>query len=147
MRAKELTINGTLYQYRQQYLKEDELWECAFVDVHGNMSEVDSGKLISYVEVLSVAKKELEGLIKDNEPEYDVANEVVLWKNLDAETQLKIRVLATKIQSEEMSEWHSYDEDYRKWRMRMHAYTGMWFTKSQYHNLYRRLYGKTILTG
>ena len=111
MGAKELTINGTRYQYRQQYLKEDELWECAFVDVHGNMSEVDSGKLISYVEVLSVAKKELEGLIKDNEPEYGVANEVVLWKNLDAETQRKIRVLVKKIQSEEMSEWHSYDED------------------------------------
>ena len=56
----ELTINGTDYQYCQQYLKEDGLWECAYVDVHGNMSEVDSGKLISYVEVLSVAKKELE---------------------------------------------------------------------------------------
>ena len=111
MGAKELTINGTRYQYRQQYLEEDELWECAFVDVHGNMPEVDSGKLVSYDDVLGVAKKELEGLIKDNEPEYGVANEVVLWKNLDAETQHKIRVLAKKIQSEEMSEWHSYDED------------------------------------
>lgn len=86
MRAKELTINGTLYQYRQQYLKEDELWECAFVDVHGNMSEVDSGKLVSYDEALGVAKKELEELIKDNELEYGVDNEVVQWKNLDAET-------------------------------------------------------------
>ena len=93
MGAKELTINGTRYQCRQQYLKEDELWECAFVDVHGNMPEVDSGKLVSYDDVLGVA------------------NEGVLWKNLDAETQRKIRVLVKKIQSEEMSEWHSYDED------------------------------------
>lgn len=137
MRAKELTINGTRYQYQQQYLKEDELWECAFVDVRGNMPEVDSGKLVSYDDVLGVAKKELEELIKDNELEYGVDNEVVLWKNLDAEMQRKIRVLAKKIQSEEMSEWHSYDEDYQKWRMRMHAYTGIWFIKSQYHRLYR----------
>ncbi len=137
MRAKELTINGVLYKYRQQYLKEDELWECAFVDVHGNMSELDFGKLVSYDESLGVAKKELEELIKDNKLEYGVDNEVLLWKYLDTETQRKIRVLAKKIQSEEMSEWHSYDEDYQKWRMRMHAYTGMWFSKSQYHRLYR----------
>ena len=63
------------------------------MDVHGTMPEVDSGKLVSYDDVLGVA------------------NEVVLWKNLDAETQRKIRVLVKKIQSEEMSEWHSYDED------------------------------------
>ena len=135
---KELTINSVVYQYRQQYLKEDKHWECAYVDVHGNIPEVDSGKLVSYDEALEVAKKELEALVKDNELDYGVDNEVVLWKNLDAETQRKIRMLAKKIQSEEMSEWHSFDEDYRKWRMRMHAYTGMWFTKSQYQNLYRR---------
>ena len=57
MGAKELTINGTRYQCRQQYLKEDELWECAFVDVHGNMPEVDSGKLVSYDDVLVLPRR------------------------------------------------------------------------------------------
>lgn len=138
MRAIELSINGVDYQYRQQYLREDDLWECAYVDVHGNIAEVASGNLVSYDDSLGQAKKELEVLVKDNELEPGVDNEVVIWKYLDAETQRKIRVLAKKIQNEEMSEWHSFDEDYQNWRKRMHVYTGLWFTKSQYHNLYKK---------
>ena len=131
---KELTINSTCYQYRQQYLKKDELWECSFVDVYGNIAEIASGNLVSYDESLGQAKRELEILVNDNELKYGVDNEVVLWKNLDAETQRKYRVLAKKILSEEMSRWHVLDEDYQNWRKRMYAYTGIGFSKSQYHS-------------
>ena len=134
----ELTINGTDYQYCQQYLKEDGLWECAYVDVHCNIAEVDSGNLVSYDESLGQAKKEFEVLGKDNELEPGVYNEIIIWKDLYAETQRKIRVLAKKVQNEEMSEWHSFDEDYQNWRKRMDAYIGLWFSKSQYHNLYKK---------
>ena len=130
-----LTINGTDYLYHQHFLKEDDLWKCSFADMEGKFAEVASGNLVSYDESLGRAKKELEALIKDNELDYNVDNKIVLWKYLDSETQRKIRVLARKIQVEEMSEWHSYDEDYKNWRRRMHAYTGIWFTKSQYHRL------------
>ena len=91
---KELTINGVLYQYRQQNLREDKLWECSIVDVHGNIAEVASGNLLSYDESLGQSRKELEVLVKDNELDPDVDNEVIIWKYLDAETQRKIKVKA-----------------------------------------------------
>lgn len=132
---KKLTINGMTYQYQQTYIKEDNLWECSFVDILGNIAEVALGNLVSYDESLSIAKKELEALIKDNELEPGVDNKVVIWKHLDAETQRRILVLAKKIKGEEIGEWHSLDEDYYNWRKRMYAYTGIWFTKSQYYRL------------
>lgn len=76
----ELTINGTCYQYQQQYLKDDELWECSYVDLHGKIAEVASGNLVSYDESLGTAKKELDMLIKDNELEFGIDNEVIIWK-------------------------------------------------------------------
>ena len=135
MEIKELVINGVRYQYRQKYLEEDGLWECAYVDDKGSMPELASGNLASYDERLGVAKRELEALIKDNELEPDVDNEVVLWKDLDEETQRKILVFARQIREEEISMWHKYDEDYQRWRRRMYAYTGLWFSKGQYYRL------------
>lgn len=132
---KELTINGTIYQYQQIYIKEDNLWECLFVDILGNIAEVALGNLVSCDESLRIAKKELEALIKDNELELGVDNKVVIWKHLDAETQRRILVLAKKIKGEEIGEWHSLDEDYHNWCKRMYAYSGIWFTKSQYYRL------------
>ena len=100
MKAKELMINGVSYQYRQQYLKEDNLWECAYVDVHGNLAEVASGNIVSYDESLGQAKKELEMRLKDNQLEYGVDNELVLMKHYDSETQKKIKREARRLKME-----------------------------------------------
>ena len=135
MLAFELTINGTGYQYRQLILKEDRLWECAYVDVHGSEAEVETGKLVSYDESLGRAKAELEQLAKDNGLEANTDNKIILLKHLDPETQRKTLVLARKIMYEEESRWHSFNEDFQRWRQRMYDYTGIWFTKSQYNNL------------
>ena len=135
MRAIELTINGTDYQYRQQYLKEDELWECAYVDVHDNIAEVASGNLVSYDESLGQAKKELEVLVKDNELESGVDNEVVIWKYLDAETQRKIKVKAHSLKMQLWGEWDTDENRYAKWRKYMHSYCGIWFSKSQFDRM------------
>ena len=135
MKAIELTINGTDYQYRQQYLKEDELWECAYVDVHGNIAEVASGNLVSCDESLGQAKKELEVLVKDNELEPGVDNEVVIWKYLDAEMQRKIEVKAHGLKMELWGEWDTDENRYAKWREYMHSHCGIWFSKSLFDRM------------
>ena len=131
----ELTINGTCYQYQQQYLKDDELWECSYVDLHGKIAEVASGNLVSYDESLGTAKKELDMLIKDNELEFGIDNEVIIWKYLDAETQRKIKVKAHGLKMELWGEWDSDENRYAKWRKYMHAYCGIWFSKSQFDRM------------
>lgn len=135
MAIKELTINGTLYQYQQQYLQADKLWECAFVDVYGNMAEVVSGNLVSYDESLGIAISELVALIKDNGLEADVDNEVVLWKNLDAETQRKIKVKARTLKMELWGEWDTPESRFVKWRNYMYADCGIWFSRGDFDRL------------
>lgn len=132
MKFNTLTINGTDYQYRQQYLKDDDLWECAYVDVHGNIAEVASGNLVTYDESLGTAKKDLDMLIKDNDLEYGVDNDVIVWKFLDAETQRKIKVKAHSLKMELWGEWDTEENHYAKWRKSMHDYCGIWFPKCQY---------------
>ena len=83
MKFNTLTINGTDYQYRQQYLKDDGLWECTYVDAHTNIAEVASGNLVTYDELLGTAKKDLDMLIKGNALEFGVDNEVIIWKYLE----------------------------------------------------------------
>lgn len=132
MKAKELIINGVSYQYRQQYLKEDNLWECAYVDVHGNLAEVASGNIVSYDESLGQAKKELEMRLKDNQLEYGVDNELVLMKHYDSETQKKIKREARRLKMELWGEWDTEENRYSKWRRYMHSYCGIWFTKGEF---------------
>ncbi len=132
MKAKELMINGVCYQYRQQYLKEDNLWECAYVDVHGNLAEVASGNIVSYDESLGQAKKELEMRLKDNQLEYGVDNELVLMKHYDSETQKKIKREARRLKMELWGEWDTEENRYSKWRRYMHSYCGIWFTKGEF---------------
>lgn len=132
MQMKELTINGTDYQYHQQYLKEDELWECAYVDIQGNIAEVASGNLVSYDESLGLAKKELEAIVKDNELEFGVDNEIVIWKYLDSETQRKIMVKARTLKMDLWGEWDTDENRYAKWRNYMHSYCGIWFSKGKF---------------
>lgn len=132
---KELTINGVLYQYRQQYLREDDLWECAYVDIHGNIAEVESGNLVSYDESLGQARKELDVLVKGNELDSDVDNEVIIWKYLDAETQRKIKVKAHTLKMDLLGEWDTDENRYSKWRKYMHSYCGIWFSKSQFDRM------------
>ncbi len=132
MKAKELMINGVRYQYRQQYLKEDNLWECAYVDVDGNLAEIASGNVVSYDESLGQAKKELEMLIKDNQLGYGVDNELVLLKHYDSETQKKIKREARRLKMELWGEWDTEENRYFKWRMYMHSYCGIWFAKGEF---------------
>ncbi len=132
---KELLINGTAYLYHQQYLKEDGIWECVFSDAQGNVAEGASSLLAGCDEQLEQARRELRERIRENELKPGIDNAVVVWRQLDAETQRRIRVFSKKIKAEETGTWHSSDEDYRNWRNRMHAHTGMWFTKSQYDKL------------
>ena len=132
MKAKELIINGVNYQYRQQYLKEDNLWECAYVDVHGNLAEVASGNIVSYDESLGQAKKVLEMRLKDNQLEYGVDNELVLMKHYDSETQKKIKREARRLKMELWGEWDTEENRYSKWRRYMHSYCGIWFTKGEF---------------
>ena len=132
MCTKILIINGTDYQYRQQYLKEDDLWECAYVDVYGNMAEVASGNIVSYDESLGQAKKELEILIKDNQLEFGVDNELILMKHYDSETQKKIKREAYRFKMELLGEWDTDENRYPKWRRYMHDYCGIWFSKGDF---------------
>jgi len=132
MKFNTLTINGTDYQYRQQYLKDDGLWECTYVDAHTNIAEVASGNLVTYDELLGTAKKDLDMLIKGNALEFGVDNEVIIWKYLDAETQRKIKVKAHSLKMELLGEWDTEENRYAKWRKYMHAYCGIWFPKCQY---------------
>lgn len=132
MKEKELMINGVGYQYRQNYLKEDKLWECAYVDVHGNLAEVASGNVVSYDESLGQAKKELEMLIKNNQLEYGVDNELVLLKHYDSETQKKIKREARRLKMELWGEWDTEENRYSKWRRYMHSYCGIWFSKGEF---------------
>lgn len=125
-------INGVGYQYRQNYLKEDKLWECAYVDVHGNLAEVASGNVVSYDESLGQAKKELEMLIKNNQLEYGVDNELVLLKHYDSETQKKIKREARRLKMELWGEWDTEENRYSKWRRYMHSYCGIWFSKGEF---------------
>lgn len=135
IKANELIINGICYQYWQQYLKEDELWECAYVDVCGNIAEVESGNLVSYDESLDQAKKELEMLIRDNLLESGVDNKIVLWKNLDAETQRKIKVKASTLKMDLEGEWDTDENRYAIWSKYMYSYCGIWFTKRQFDKM------------
>lgn len=128
-------INGTIYRYQQQYLMEDNLWECSYIDVHGNIAEVESGNLVSYDESLDQAKKELEIFILDNELKYGVDNKVVLWKNFDAETQRKIKVKASTVKMDLIGEWDTYEHHFNNWRKYMYEYCGIWFSKSMYDKL------------
>ena len=132
MKFNTLTINGTDYQYHQQYLKDDGLWECTYVDAHTNIAEVASGNLVTYDELLGTAKKDLDMLIKGNALEFGVDNEVIIWKYLDAETQRKIKVKAHSLKMELLGEWDTEENRYAKWRKYMHAYCGIWFPKCQY---------------
>lgn len=130
---KNLLINGTLYLYQQKYLKKDELWECAYVDIQGNIAEVFSGKLVSYDESLEKAKKELKMYISENELSHVIDNDVILWKSFDKETQRKIKVKARTIKWELMGEWDTDESRYERWRKRMHDYCGIWFPKSEFN--------------
>lgn len=127
--------NGTLYLFRQQYIKEDELWECAYVDVWGNIAEVESGNLVSYDESLDQARKELVDLILDSGLKYCEDNEVVLWKNLDAETQRKIKVKASTLKMDLEGDWDTDENRYATWRNYMYSYCGIWFTKRQFDKM------------
>lgn len=135
MKDVELTINGTLYQYRQQHLKEDGFWECAYVDAQGRIAEVALGNLVSYDESLCQAKKDLETLVKDNELDFGVDNKIIIWKHLDAETQWKIKEKAHSLKVDLWSEWDTDENRYDKWRKYMHGYCGVWFTKSQFDRM------------
>jgi len=128
-------INGTIYMYQQRYLKEDELWECAFADADGKYAEVESGNLIAYDESLGRAKKEIETAIIENGLKEGIDNKLVLWRKLDSEKQRKIMLLARKIKWDLMGEWSTDDARFERWRNMMNARTGFVFPRTLFNRL------------
>ena len=126
------TINGTVYRYRQQYLPEDKLWECAYVDENGNMAEIEQGKFVCYDEHLGRAKRELEEMASENGLKSHQDNNLLLLRNLDGATQRKIRVLAKTVKQRVMGEWNTDEGHYEAWRKIMFAHTGISFPPAQY---------------
>lgn len=135
MIAKELIINGRIYQYQQRFLKEDNLWECSFADNEGHYAEVDSGNLIAYDESLGKAKGELETAIIDSGLKIGTDNELVLWRKLDPEKQRKILLLAKKIKWDLIGEWDTDDSRFEKWRNIMNKRTGFVFTRAIFNRV------------
>lgn len=132
---EKIILNGTVYRYRQQYIKEDELWECTFVDDQGKMAETAFDMLVCYDESLAVAKSELEACVMENGLHFGIDNKLVLWTHLDSETQRKMMVLARKIKKELVGEWDTPEGHFTKWRDALQAQTGLVFTKAQYDRI------------
>lgn len=132
MIPKELMINEVVYQYVQSYLKEDNLWECAFKDEHGNIAEFTLGQLTACDESLAVAQQELEACIAENEVQRNINNRIVLWKYLDAKTQKKMLAWGRSIKMYLSSFWSSPDDKFYDWQRQMRERTGVVFTRSQY---------------
>ena len=126
---KELIINGNAYKQRLTFIKEDKLWECAFVDDNGNIVDLDSLLLVSYDESAGSAAKELDEVIAENGLKYGENNEVTLWKSFDEKTQKKILANGSRLKRELMSDWHTKESLWEDWSRIMKARTGYTFSR------------------
>lgn len=130
-----LTINGAEYHYRQFFVKEDNFWECSFVDEKDNLAQVRDRKLIVYDESLENAQKELEEIIQNDGLKFDIDNNYHPFELLGPEEKRKIKLLALKVKMEEWGEWRTCDEHYNRWRKIMKKKTGYDFDEMFYNNI------------